>query len=373
MTRELLYSNPDLSVSVLDIPASLEKDQSVRRIRAAEPIELPYVTPEPKGRKREALLAQVPPKEVNYHAEIEAAIDAASKVAASGLIGCNWCLPRIVPNEAQDSLPPAMHRDTYSTYTPIVLANGKNEFLTVHDLQHEVVVNGQESSQIGFANGTALLVPAHSTFAWTSIVNAYHIMKNYEHLTDKPLKFDMIVMDPPWTNRSVRKSRHYFTEEDQRSDPFSDAVKVVQAFSAPNGHVAVWITNKAAIRWQVTDELHKLGYGLVEEWIWTKVTTKGEPVTPIDGLWRKPYEILLLFQYQVNCSHPSRRIIFAVPDVHSRKPNLRVLFEQIYQPERVLELFARNLTPSWWSIGDEVVKYQDSKWWSSCASSESHG
>lgn len=106
-----------------------------------------------------------------------------------------------------------------------------------------------------------------------------------------------------------------------------------------------------------------LKFTVVEEWIWIKVTTKGEPVTRLDGVWRRPYEILLVFRHGSYCSTPLRRYMFAVPDIHSRKPNLKEMFSKLIQPTNVLELFARNLTSGWWCTGNEVLEFQRQGAW----------
>ena len=62
-----------------------------------------------------------------------------------------------------------------------------------------------------------------------------------------------------------------------------------------------------------------------------------------------------------------RRVIVGVPDLHSRKPNLKVLFEHLLgKRERefeALEIFARNPTAGWWSWGNEVLKFLMEEYW----------
>ena len=60
--------------------------------------------------------------------------------------------------------------------------------------------------------------------------------------------------------------------------------------------------------------------------------------------------------------------IVAVPDVHSRKPNLRGVFEDAgLVPQgggyEAMEVFARNLTAGWWGWGDEVLLFQRRECW----------
>lgn len=361
MPNEILFQSADLGVFVLDIPASLKNSSDGGRIYSAAPLETPYVTPEPKGKKREAFLAKIPQEQLDYDEEVAASIKKALQIASNGLGDRPWCLPRTIRQDLVDGLSPADHNGSLYPCTPIVLAPGNNCFRDVHNIQYEVVVNKGDTAAVTIDDGTSFIIPPSSTFIWTGIARALHVLTMYKTLTMHPLNFDLIVMDPPWTNRSVRNAAYYFTKEDQHSDPFEDAMKMVEKFHSTKGYVMIWITNKAAVRQQAVAALQGQHFQLVEEWIWVKVTTKGEPVTPLDGLWRKPYERLLVFQHRVDATEVKRRQIFAVPDLHSRKPNLKSLCKLVLGSGCGLELFARNLTAGWWSIGDEVLKYQDTR------------
>ena len=106
-----------------------------------------------------------------------------------------------------------------------------------------------------------------------------------------------------------------------------------------------------------------------EEWVWVKVVRKGEPICGIDSVWRKPYEILLVGQKKGDegskAGDVKRRVLVSVPDLHSRKPNLKTLFENLIGTKEYLglEIFARNLTSGWWSWGNEVLKFQTQEHW----------
>jgi N6-adenosine-specific RNA methylase IME4 len=124
-----------------------------------------------------------------------------------------------------------------------------------------------------------------------------------------------------------------------------------------------------------------MGLEIFELWIWNKITENGELVSPLDGLWRKPYEILVLGRPKMNTEErkePIKRIIAAVPDEHSRKPNLIELIELLffYDEEQeaqdtatniksytALEVFARNLTAGWCACGNDVLKFNADQWW----------
>lgn len=134
--------------------------------------------------------------------------------------------------------------------------------------------------------------------------------------------------------------------------------------------VAIWVTNKPRIRSAAIEWLEELGMVVVEEWIWVKVTTSGEPVLPVEGEWRKPYEILLIAGSPQGLAGPGtqvqRRIIAAVPDEHSRKPCLKELFELLLDlpPDYTgLEIFSRNLVAGWHSWGNEVILFNWEGYW----------
>jgi N6-adenosine-specific RNA methylase IME4 len=114
-----------------------------------------------------------------------------------------------------------------------------------------------------------------------------------------------------------------------------------------------------------------LGMVPFEEWVWAKVTRGGEPVTPLDGVWRRPYEVLHLGRVRSAEASPDspepvvRRVVVAVPDLHSRKPCLKELFELLHMPAdyHALEVFARNLTAGWHAWGNEAILFNwDGHW-----------
>lgn len=178
--------------------------------------------------------------------------------------------------------------------------------------------------------------------------------------TAGPGQFDFVLLDPPWENRSVRRSTKYDTMHD--SGPMVVLRAILGQHVAPGALVACWITNKASVRETALEAFQTWDVQLIEEWAWLKTTVGGLPVTQIDGLWRKPYEVLLLGrkgsdELQGSYSDVRRRVIVAVPDLHSRKPHLKCLIEPFLERNyRALEIFARNLTAEWWSWGDEVLK-----------------
>jgi hypothetical protein len=61
-----------------------------------------------------------------------------------------------------------------------------------------------------------------------------------------------------------------------------------------------------------------------------------------------------------------RRVIAAVPDIHSRKPCLKTLLEPYLVDSNdysALEVFSRYLVSKWMSWGNEVLKYNWDGYW----------
>jgi len=113
--------------------------------------------------------------------------------------------------------------------------------------------------------------------------------------------------------------------------------------------------------------LESWGLEVLSEWIWLKVAASGEPLYDIESCWRKPWERLLVAGAKGSRKRPGlspRRVLVAVPDVHSRKPCLRPLFDELFPPGyKALEVFARNLTAGWWGWGEDVLHYQHARYW----------
>ncbi|KAL4754462.1 hypothetical protein BDW72DRAFT_166223 [Aspergillus terricola var. indicus] len=327
---------------------------------------------------------------------------------------------------------------------PLILSPGKNQFEDGDELCNKLVKNtSSDAAIIKLRNpytvksgewlspdveqiqdqGQGYLIPPLSRF----ILRDLPISEEQNCTNSTPIpgldpeqKFNLIVLDPPWANKSVRRSGHYQTQtyldnglimgyissvlavhSYSHSHPpprIDDTVNFDQYRSQSGTNLstaAIWITNSAKSRAIAHGALNKSGFSVCEEWVWIKTTVQGEPVTPIEGLWRKPYEVLVIgkkepetatnFIESTDAKGVLRRVIAAVPDVHSRKPNLKAIFERVFftgssesadigpdtgtgVSEQILsytalEVFARNLTAGWWACGNEVLKFNSESWW----------
>ncbi len=185
--------------------------------------------------------------------------------------------------------------------------------------------------------------------------------------TAGPGQFDFILLDPPWENRSAKRSAKYDTM--CNTDPMVVLQSLLGQHIAQGGLIACWITNNPRVRAAALEAFAAWEVQLVEEWAWLKTTLLGVPVTDIEGVWRQPYEILLLGkrinEFGIHQQNPKRRVIVAVPDYHSRKPNLKELIEPMVPAcYRALEIFGRYVSAGWWVWGDEVLKYNWEGHWS---------
>lgn len=341
ISQSILFRNEDLSVILIDGPKSIEDAQFLnpadasqhgkrRRLISSNPPKEPFKTPEPKQ--------SVPnPSAAAALADLAAASAAEDALRVlNDLYSGPWCLPRV-----------------HAVQETSVEGHGKDKKRKAEELDtpEDVPSDPEVAEESVYFQGT--ISSERSRF-----------------LKEAPL-FDLILMDPPWPNRSVRRKRGSYTIANDL-DEIRSILSLIPIAShlTPKGLVAVWITNKASVLELLTSPrgmFAEWGLELVDEWTWLKVTTAGEPVVDVNSAWRKPWERLLIAKRR-GAEMPKlpsrRRVIVSVPDLHSRKPNLRSVFEDILPPGyRGLEIFARNLTAGWWSWGDEALKFQQPEHW----------
>ena len=239
------------------------------------------------------------------------------------------------------------------------------------------------SSEIG--QTMTFLIPPRASMYLADCAGStpFHLaVRNQARMENSPVHFDFIIMDPPWPNASVTRARDKSKSGYQTASSMWHIRQLIfetdlNVMLAPGGFMAIWITNKSAVRDLVLGEdglFDSWGIELVEEWLWIKTTNSGQPVTALDALWRKPYEVCLLGRKPTS-KHDSvgepqeitRRVIVAVPDLHSRKPCLKEVIEPLMPNRasyRALEVFARVLVAGWWSWGNEVLKFNNQHCWS---------
>ncbi|EPS38070.1 hypothetical protein H072_8210 [Dactylellina haptotyla CBS 200.50] len=188
--------------------------------------------------------------------------------------------------------------------------------------------------------------------------------------SSNPSAFDFILLDPPWPNRSAHRAKHQNSYKTSTFDVYDLFKLKVSGHLRRDGVLAIWITNNSKWRKFVFEKLFPAWkVQMVAEWFWVKITTNGEPLFDLENIARKPYESLILAipipspKLRPLLSNPDQpqltdKLIFATPDIHSRKPCLKGLIDPyLSSPDpRCCEIFARNLTEGWFSWGNEVLK-----------------
>lgn len=267
----------------------------------------------------------------------------------------------------------ALSGEATSTWTPS-FHNSADHPLNLH-IREDTAQHKPEALAYQFT------IPPRASFFLMDSAYPQDFRAAFRELTDQyrlPRHFDLVLLDPPWPNRSARRKGAYETMGGMPHMKKMLLKMDIDNYLEHNALVGVWITNKEALRTLVLGPgglFEAWNVGLVEEWIWVKVTTKGEPMFDIDGLMRKPFEVLLLGRAAPNgwtkmehTRSPRKKVIAAVPDVHSRKPCLKELLEP-YMPDvreyGALEIFARNLVTGWTSWGNEVIKFNWERYWTS--------
>jgi N6-adenosine-specific RNA methylase IME4 len=343
-SSSVLFQNESCTVVLLDLPRTLEEAQllpgelesgntPLRTLISAKAPEIPFPTPEPKDGQR-ILNASSPSAQV---AELMAlaTVNSALEEVHSMYRG-PWCLPRALPEAdvSEDCLPGTKRR------APVP-----------EDKQGEPVID-------------QVYVPQDAKYLLGTIESQRAAFISQDVL------FKLMVLDPPWPNRSARRKRNNYVTV-SGLDGVRELLSLIPVSShlAPDGLVAVWVTNAQRFADLLTAPggmFAQWGLELVDEWTWLKVTTNGDPIYDVDSAWRKPWERLLIARRFGSSRRilSGRKVIITVPDVHSRKPNLRGMFAEVFGSQYpALEVFARNLTAGWWSWGDEALRFQQSSCW----------
>lgn len=177
-------------------------------------------------------------------------------------------------------------------------------------------------------------------------------------------KFDLILLDPPWWNKFIRRKRKRSSHAYKMM--YNEELKdlKLEILLHEDALVAVWCTNSPHNINFLKDVLFpKWGVNFISKWYWLKITKSGEPICSFsEPPGKQPYEQIIF-----GCKNtrrfkkpPNGKLVMSVPSaLHSHKPPLIELLE-MYLPEkpRCLEIFARYLLPGWTSYGNEVLKFQ---------------
>ncbi|KAG9900241.1 MT-A70-domain-containing protein, partial [Aureobasidium melanogenum] len=421
----ILYSTD--RVALIDIPTSIAEAQHnssqhpTSSLISCNPRTTPYPSHEPKSEAARSKLRQ---KMATEYDDLYAQLISSSLATIRQNYTGPWLLPRTAVSQAELSLPhkrkfnnpmsntesvrddllQQLSSDTTSSYTfrwrHMDDQQRAGEPLLETSSWPKYLYNPSNAARMLDITSTMMDTPASfcippgAAFYLGDCSNSrsFHLaVKHVAEQLDTPRQFDVIVMDPPWPNASVRRTEKSGRSAYQVSPTVWDVRQLIfemdiDVLLANEGVIAIWITNKPAVRDLVLGEdglFDSWNVQLEEEWLWIKTTTEGEPVSSLDALWRKPYEVLLVGRkhdprrsdQHVNLTDTSkveRRVIVGLADLHSRKPCLESLFRRFAisatstsTKQRILECFARYLVSGWWSWGNQVLKFNHTDCWQS--------
>jgi len=376
----LLYL--DETVALIDIPTSIAhaqgtSEQPFRHILLSrQPIEQPFPNNEPKTEKSKQRVLERNP-ELSEAPEYRVLIRNALQKLHEHYQG-SFCLPRKCgpETERRKRKYEPNHEDErkHESHKPresILGCARPDRETTSHQTKHGFTEPSGPSTNV--------FIPPNSYFIVGNVeLNSEANQHAWKSATPK---FDFILLDPPWPNRSAERKLSYsvygtMTDTDKM---LQNLRVLLEPRITDFTYVALWVTNNASVRKFATNFLKSLRVNIVEEWVWVKTTKNRDPVLPLDGVWRQPYEVLFVAQAShsydrggcwTNEPEVIRRIIVAVPDLHSRKPCLKLLIERWLDGIKkkqgeyaALEIFARHLVAGWTSWGNECLKFQDVTCW----------
>ncbi|CAL8088654.1 unnamed protein product [Orchesella dallaii] len=190
-------------------------------------------------------------------------------------------------------------------------------------------------------------------------------------------QFDVILMDPPWRNKFIRRKKRKQHEAGyQLIDDDGIAKLPINKLLKEDGIVVVWCTNAKSHQDALINEIFRdWNVKYLETWYWLKVTKSGVPICPFNIDNRKqPFEVIIIGTRQqnylplpINHDTPSNskpKIVVSVPSsINSHKPPLIDVLRRRFKDKnfnRKCEIFARYLIPGFTSFGNEVIKLQHS-------------
>ncbi|KAJ8717153.1 hypothetical protein PYW08_005552 [Mythimna loreyi] len=200
------------------------------------------------------------------------------------------------------------------------------------------------------------LIPPHSRF--------YCGCVKVQCLKLDGFKFDILIADPPWWNKYIRRLKSANDKLSYSMMYNEDIAAIpVQNLLSENCLVAVWCTNAPTNVAAVKNIIFpQWGVEYVATWYWLKVTVDLQPLCGFStGSKKQPYERIILGKIGDVKDVPDCQLVVSVPSaLHSHKPSLLDILTSFVKAEnpQSLELFARYLLPHTTSVGYEPLKWQ---------------
>lgn len=211
------------------------------------------------------------------------------------------------------------------------------------------------SAKVQEINNSTFLFPKNCEFFCKDVSDISTYMVNRQ--------FDLIVLDPPWWNKYIRRKRK--KSSDGYKMMYNAELKnlPIETLLKENGLVVVWCTNSTQnLEELLKDIFPKWQVHIVAKWFWVKITQTGETVCEFSvPPGKQPYEKIIFGCKRTLLPLPEDgKLVVSIPSaIHSHKPPLLELLKP-YLPEepQCLEIFARYLLPNFTSYGNEVLRLQ---------------
>ncbi len=194
------------------------------------------------------------------------------------------------------------------------------------------------------------VLPANCEYIQDNLSSSHQDFKKFS-------SFDVIVVDPPWTNKHIKRRKGY--EMTQNEDLENTLVAILSR--CENSLVAIWAPPSKRHREAARSWLRKSGFHVTVRLIWAKVTQSGEFVVDLDKSHKAPFEFVFVGERQK--SDERDFVVCSVPSgFHSHKPPLNrvlnALFDNRCEKGRCLELYGRYLAAGWTTLGNQCLKFQ---------------
>lgn len=232
-------------------------------------------------------------------------------------------------NKIKEFLTECKKRNLFPQYSEDDIVHFKSENINLmnefYDVSNEFKeFYGENNLEVGivttFDDGVSYLIPKKCSFYNKKVEDMSKFLPSSN-------KFDFIVIDPPWTNRYIKRlkktdrkqSYNMMTDEDIMNIP-------IENYTNTQSIVLIWCTNSQTHQAAIEEKfLHKWNLKIITKWKWIKLDKNGEMFCSFDG--SKKYEIIYICSH-VNNSDPCDFIerdlvVFSNPSsIHSHKPPL---------------------------------------------------
>ncbi|GMH30488.1 hypothetical protein Nepgr_032331 [Nepenthes gracilis] len=251
-------------------------------------------------------------------------------------------------------------KETENEGLPIIHDDGQR----VVPVFNNIVLNDTKYDLEADFLGAQYIIPRESCFYMSGMGQMDNLIPG-----DSDCGFNLIVIDPPWENRSAYQKSIYPTLPNRHLL----SLPIKQLTHTEGALVALWITNREKLWVFVKNELFPAwGVSYITTFYWLKVKADGSLICDMDHFHHRPYECLLLGygsgkviaseQLLVGKPLKGNQVIISIPGAYSRKPPIgELLLDYVPgpRPARCIDLFAREIMAGWTSWGNEPLHFQD--------------